>query len=260
MDEWKFHCRFLGVKLDANLEDIKKAYRESAKILHPDRHQDSPFAKEKFQQLVESYHYLVDPKNFQSIHLSKSEAAHSRKVHPGNVPGSPQEEIQKFLIKYTTIARKKPEDLANLEEMQEIISRFLNASTMIEIVNIFANYCVERTFNEMRLERGFLWTFAIRTIGNSQIKKLFNEETLKLSSSIFGNTDERPLCEQALNEISVQQKVALLFLARDFRPACRDVVSGYLEALHLNSKEGDLNIFFIDVYEHFVFRKNQKAA
>lgn len=63
MDDWKHHCQILGIAEEAGLDEIKKRYRESASILHPDKHQDSTIAKEKFQQLNESYEYLL--KNIQ---------------------------------------------------------------------------------------------------------------------------------------------------------------------------------------------------
>ena len=51
----------IGVEPTATDEEIKKAYRKKAMILHPDRNKDDPQANEKFQQLSEAYEILKDP-------------------------------------------------------------------------------------------------------------------------------------------------------------------------------------------------------
>lgn len=51
----------LGVSRDADLETIKKAYRELALKYHPDRNPDNPSAEEKFKRVNEAYSTLSDP-------------------------------------------------------------------------------------------------------------------------------------------------------------------------------------------------------
>src|SRR4051812_18428661 len=55
------YCQILGVSADASLEDLKKAYREKAKQLHPDRNKREN-AHEAFILLNEAYEYLLDLK------------------------------------------------------------------------------------------------------------------------------------------------------------------------------------------------------
>lgn len=52
----------LGVKKSASLDDIKKAYRESALRYHPDRvpHEQKKEAEEKFKEISEAYAVLSD--------------------------------------------------------------------------------------------------------------------------------------------------------------------------------------------------------
>ena len=51
----------LGVPRDATAEQIKKAYRQLARTLHPDRNRSDPQAGEKFKEVVEAYQVLSDP-------------------------------------------------------------------------------------------------------------------------------------------------------------------------------------------------------
>ena len=51
----------LGVPRDADLKQIKKAYRRLARQLHPDVNQNDPECEEKFKEATEAYEVLSDP-------------------------------------------------------------------------------------------------------------------------------------------------------------------------------------------------------
>jgi DnaJ-class molecular chaperone len=51
----------LGVSKSASEEDVKKAFRKQAKVLHPDRNTIDPKAKDKFSELNSAYEILGDP-------------------------------------------------------------------------------------------------------------------------------------------------------------------------------------------------------
>ena len=50
--EAKNYYNILGVKKSATEKEIKKAFREKAKLYHPDKN-DSPDAEQKFRELAE---------------------------------------------------------------------------------------------------------------------------------------------------------------------------------------------------------------
>ena len=53
------HYAALGLKSDATLSDIKKAFRQKASQFHPDRNND-PGAPARFREVQEAYDVLSD--------------------------------------------------------------------------------------------------------------------------------------------------------------------------------------------------------
>lgn len=51
----------LGVSSTAKAEDIKSAYRQLAKIWHPDQNPDDPQAGSRFAEIAHAYKLLIDP-------------------------------------------------------------------------------------------------------------------------------------------------------------------------------------------------------
>ncbi|MGZ5651916.1 MAG: DnaJ C-terminal domain-containing protein [Usitatibacter sp.] len=58
--KYKDYYAALGVKRDANADEIKKAYRKLAQKIHPDVSKD-PKSEEKFKDIAEAYQTLKDP-------------------------------------------------------------------------------------------------------------------------------------------------------------------------------------------------------
>ncbi len=52
----------LGIKRDANVSEIKKAYRKLAMKYHPDRNQNNQYAEDIFRKISQAYDVLSDEK------------------------------------------------------------------------------------------------------------------------------------------------------------------------------------------------------
>lgn len=55
------HYEALGVPRDASADDIKRAYRQQARRLHPDANPDDPEAEARFKEVALAYEVLSDP-------------------------------------------------------------------------------------------------------------------------------------------------------------------------------------------------------
>ena len=61
--EFVDYYKILGIKKDASIEDIKKAYRKLARKYHPDLNPNNKEANKQFQQINEANEVLSDPEN-----------------------------------------------------------------------------------------------------------------------------------------------------------------------------------------------------
>ena len=59
--QYKDYYKDIGVKRDASQDEIKKAYRELAKLHHPDKNKDNKKSEEKFKEITEAFEVLKDP-------------------------------------------------------------------------------------------------------------------------------------------------------------------------------------------------------
>ncbi len=74
----------LGVAKNATPEDIKKAYRQKARKLHPDANKDDPNSADQFKELGDAYEILSDPQKRQLYDRFGHEAFDSRNAGGGN--------------------------------------------------------------------------------------------------------------------------------------------------------------------------------
>jgi len=86
--------KILGVEKNANVNQIKKAYRKLAKELHPDKNQDDPISQEKFQDLGAAYEVLSDPEKRKVYDRSGEEGV--QKMGNGGFGGHHHEAFTSF--------------------------------------------------------------------------------------------------------------------------------------------------------------------
>jgi DnaJ-class molecular chaperone len=81
----------LGVPKSASEEDVKKAFRRQAKLLHPDRNASDPKAKDKFAELNSAYEILGDTKKRKQFDAGEIDAEGKPRFQgfPGGGAGGP---------------------------------------------------------------------------------------------------------------------------------------------------------------------------
>lgn len=66
------HYEVLGLEQGATMAEIRKSYRELAKVWHPDKNPNCEACTDKFKQIAKSYEYLTDQSNRENDKMGKS--------------------------------------------------------------------------------------------------------------------------------------------------------------------------------------------
>lgn len=122
--------KVLGLEPDASADDIKKAYRQMAKLYHPDLHPDDPTINDKMNAVNEAYDMLTNPNKYaakQAQEAAAQEPQNSYEVVPERAqPAS------------NTIARPTvlPEDSPEIQETVAHLNanRFQDAITVLTAI------------------------------------------------------------------------------------------------------------------------------
>jgi len=89
-DAFRDYYQLLQVEPFADLEDVKRAWRRLAKLLHPDRNPGDPAAEERFKQVQAAYHTLSTP-DLRSRY-DELFARRTRRARPASPPPRPRED------------------------------------------------------------------------------------------------------------------------------------------------------------------------
>lgn len=73
----------LGISRNADMDEIKRAYRKRAKECHPDLHPNDPTAKERMQQVNEAYDRLCHPEKYRDRIRPESDGPHPYNLYAG---------------------------------------------------------------------------------------------------------------------------------------------------------------------------------
>lgn len=148
--------KVLNVKPDATTQQIRKSYKVLARKLHPDKNQEDPEAKEKFQKLSEAYKILSDE--------------NKRRVYDrtGELDEDSVTDIQKFVEAYIyyrekykevteeDIIKYKSKYVGSDEEAEDLLDFFeLNqgdVTLILEAIPYSSNDDIDR-FNDFFLTR-----------------------------------------------------------------------------------------------------------
>mgnify|MGYP002853028526 CR=1 FL=1 len=117
------YYKTLGVRKNATLSEIKRAYREKAKLLHPDLSGDSTH-RDEFEQIVKAYRVLSDARQrtiFDEsffMRFGRSYAKAETFDYYKWLSAREDEESRSKLIFYTLMHHKEDEAVAEFKRMQ----------------------------------------------------------------------------------------------------------------------------------------------
>lgn len=117
------YYKVLGVRQNATLSEIKRAYREKAKLLHPDLSGDVSY-RDEFEKVVTAYRVLSDARQRSIFDESFFIRIHKNYSHADSfdyykwLSERQDEESRSKLIFYTLMHQKEDEAVAEFKRMQ----------------------------------------------------------------------------------------------------------------------------------------------
>jgi DnaJ-class molecular chaperone len=114
----------LGIEREANRGEVKTAFRQLARELHPDVNDHDPEAEEKFKEAAEAYEVLSDPERRRAYDTYGHEGLRGNGFAPGAGFGSIDDIFQAFFggqgIRFGTRGPMRGQDLVHSVEITAI--------------------------------------------------------------------------------------------------------------------------------------------
>lgn len=105
----------LGVKRDADADEIKAAWRTKAKSIHPDQNRDDPNASQRFAEVGQAYDVLKDPKKRDLYDMARKAAAQKQREQTIMQQRETAREAAREAAERAKAAEKLMEELAKAE-------------------------------------------------------------------------------------------------------------------------------------------------
>lgn len=188
--------KILGVRRDATAAEIKRAYRQKAKLLHPDASQDSA-TTEEFRQLVKAYEILSDVKQrslFDESYFTRSHSAHGgRSVNSFDyrewLLKRNDEESRSKLIFFDLMHDREDDAVAEFKRMSMNHAGFRLAKwfTRENFMDYGFILCEELVLRQEYYDAFILLEQIIRMEYSYQYFRLFFPEVMELAANVLKN-------------------------------------------------------------------------
>lgn len=109
-------CFYLGINESASIEEIKKAYRDKAKLYHPDANLQCD-TREYYIKIQTAYKYLIDNKSNQNY---VSPGFNSQNVHSSSLTYMQQQRPVKIFSTNTTVKAQYQKQKEKEKELKKV--------------------------------------------------------------------------------------------------------------------------------------------
>ncbi|MFN8575537.1 MAG: DnaJ domain-containing protein [Candidatus Sericytochromatia bacterium] len=134
----KNYYHILGIELDANDNEIKKAFKLYAFKMHPDKHNGDKFFEERFKEINQAYETLSDigKKRIYDLDLKRKEINNQSFVSKENALRKKEQEL---LLKEKQLLKREKEIKTKIEEISKKEDRIRKESNELFINKIKDN-------------------------------------------------------------------------------------------------------------------------
>ncbi len=223
----------LGIKKNASIEEIKKAYRKLALASHPDRHPDDKDAERRFKEVTEAYEVLSDDTKRSRYNRSSQQQAPRTTPEPAAGPFSDFDSMfgggkrraadaeRDSLLEKRRVAQKIAENFLNVDgqEARDIGHRFARgdgASEMFVIKrkNLMGKIGVlsddEKTIYVDRLYELVqrLGREAAEAFFTNDARKIINFEFTKFRSALETYKNQEKKLQSIISTLSIEERTS----------------------------------------------------